>query len=308
MDIQSINPDYQLNDPSTWPLLTDATPTDTDEEYYVDKAPPRWLAYRQDIMYEAKHTTSVLRLHPYFKDTHGVWHSRFFDYPFNFDKTGTFRTHAHLPQEELAIWQLIWKREAVKDLNKIKAQRAAPKSSALLQASENGNDMSAETAYDHIMRTLSDSTTSPTKTKELESQLKQAQDNLQKEKGRANKAEARLKDETKQLADQKRQTESAKQLLNTEKATSAEALRLSKLREDTIRHEFVTLEERLESKVKELDAAKKEAKDANDKIVGIWAEMQKRGVTENEGKRKAGSEEKGRQNKRLRRARTPEDE
>ena len=282
-NIREVQPDYDLYDPRTWPLITtlhaiDVQPTTT------QSIPPIGVAYGDRNMEELgtlMEMSTRADTVAYVQRRMINWRFRY--YPFNFTKEGKTRERIGIPKADFEYWMEFVHGEEWRTQYKVSATVKTVKHI------QNGRPV---TTYERIMSTIAEQNTTSSTITALEEQLAQAKEQCQREEDRADKAEETIIDLEIQRDDEYARAQRAE-----EQATLAEQEHEAEMsdletRADAAEEKVKELEEELEQTKDELEKAQKEAKEANERIEMIWQEMAK-------GKRKAGDEGAGGQGKKV---------
>jgi len=305
LHITMVKPDYDRDDPRTWPLIKNVCRTERELEIMKEEFPAVRLAYDQGI-------TDYLRLLPPLKKTR--WHLanacpdvsiRFAGYPFNFDKEGVMRRYPHIPKAEYDEWmQLFGKRSADKPAVEKDAQ---PQESGQA-TTESAEDISPQTAYEQIIKTFADTQHSTSTTiSNLELELTNTKNACSIQVRRAELAERKvehirafykiemLKGADRRINGFNKELQSYRDRISEQKAVAQAALaslEVSRQKVRTTEEQVGQLQTALVERQSELEIARKETAQANEKIMAVWTEVHK-------GKRKAGDEGAGGQGKKV---------
>jgi uncharacterized coiled-coil DUF342 family protein len=198
---------------------------------------------------------------------------RFRDYPFNFHKEGRLRKYPHMPIPELKEW-----RKIVAGVGTgTEGRQSSFDAGAELKTVALTDTVSPVTAYKQITKTLNNTkTASPAAIAELEEDLGRTKEQLYKERSRADRAEAKVDTLHKEVREVvipwRARVDAVDNELRSLKAQHRTAMTEANAE---ARKTSAGYEARLKEADSALRASQKEVLETNERIMAIWAEMQK---------------------------------
>ncbi|UPX15241.1 uncharacterized protein EKO05_0005697 [Ascochyta rabiei] len=265
LHIRTVIQDYDAEDPRTWPLIKDVVQTEVNYDYRQTKHAPRFLAYEQSLMENlVTHRPLVNKVSCRPNLASHQIKAMFADYPFNFDRYGEIRKYLHLPAGELEEWMKLM-RGTIPDsryLPDISPQATqAPKNADGMQKERS---VPSDTAFKHTTETSLDRKASASAMAQTEFKVVQHQP----EGAIETAMDTLMTAHTRSLHSATQRTR-ALQLLVNDHYQEAEG------RAQVAEAKIQILGEQLERQRKELEAAKRETVETNEKIIWVWNIVQR---------------------------------
>ncbi|OAG20678.1 hypothetical protein CC77DRAFT_1008716 [Alternaria alternata] len=100
--IKTVTPEYNMNDPSTWPLIRKVIATGNQADHSKTTVPPEYLVYDQNLVRGFRRLQNTQGKSV---ETSQYMRNLFLHYPFNYDRHGKLREHLHITPNELEEWK-----------------------------------------------------------------------------------------------------------------------------------------------------------------------------------------------------------
>ncbi|KAH7092947.1 hypothetical protein FB567DRAFT_575750 [Paraphoma chrysanthemicola] len=293
---------YSDKDPRTWPIvkITDIRVPRVGNP----SQPATHVAYEKESMHlllrQYRHFPERNSLLRYISGMRAI-NKRFCYWPFNYTRDGDIREQVCLPNGDLEYWMRFVHGPQWVD----KPQRDKQTSTAAKVPSTDKPGSSTST-YDRIIQKLAKQKDEPSNITELEAKFEASEERHQHEKKRADEAVLNVQSFRREaVAEKARADESEKLIITLKETITRRESRLQRLevgighlrknisnesaRANKAEAQVGSQIEIIKKQEDELEVAKKETSEANERIEMIWREMQ---ADENGGKekRKAGDE------------------
>ncbi|CAN9139966.1 unnamed protein product [Alternaria sp. RS040] len=248
-DITTAIPDYEEDNPRTWPLIRDAVTTE-----YRPTVPPKYLAYDQTLIKSFERLqgppSRPSRTSKYLTNL-------FLYYPFNYDRHGQLREHPHITSDELEEWKRQMSRTVPTTKKEAVTKNATTNDHTNDEATKN---VSSEAAINEIMKMLDDSDADSdmipyTRVVDLETELEKTRKQVSEARKRADTAERRI------------------EALKIDLSGRSNNLKKSRGKVDELEDKVDELEDKMEALKDEVEELKDEAEELKDEVEDLKAKV-----------------------------------
>ncbi|KAI4949602.1 hypothetical protein J4E91_005342 [Alternaria rosae] len=300
MHMKTVNREYDMFNPRTWPLVSQVVATENKIDYRKSKVPPEYLVYEQTLIKDLDGLRPLQGQRIVNRRKNRNMKNFFRYYPLNYDRNGELRAHPHMLPDELKEWLSHVNRSIRTTTEDTDTKDEVNDNHANGVLPEDGcPDACPDAAYEEIMKTLIDSgPTSATAVARLEEELSCTRKKLEEVEKNSVTRYNSLFEQT--LRKEKARTEEAlsnetakvTKLENELKSSKVSKFKLQSMFDDLentyvqslqdVRSEVVTKVEEikgLDAEVKKLTAdlavANQGIAAGKQRIVMIWKEMKK---------------------------------